>query len=157
MTGLCCNIFRWDLGDCTAGGVTGSINNPRTAAQIGADRGRRLSSIIVFGPFEGGNYEDRRLVKNDAGDWRYQCENGTLAPVLFLKQSATGYWRAFPEPYEDVRQPTGDGVLYAMGLGVRIERSQSGRWWMFGGNYIMGDSRFSAVTPYPIPVHDRTE
>jgi hypothetical protein len=36
----------------------------------------------------------------------------------------------------------------------------SGKWWMFGGNFIYSsDSRFACLTPgaYPIPVYDRYE
>ena len=33
-----------------------------------------------------------------------------------------------------------------------------GRWLMFGGNWVTGDSRFgNSYGPYPVPVHDRYE
>lgn len=98
MKGLHVNIFRWDLGDCTGGGVTGG------------EPGARRRQIAVF-PVPGGN-----------ADLAVELARGE--PVLYLSRGPLGHWRATPEPLADGQQ---NGERWWMAGGNYIGTSDS-RW-----------------------------
>lgn len=102
-TGIICNIFRWNLGDCSNEGISSKVD------QI------TLIDEEIDGPFEPD--ESRPAVK-------------------LIRRVIGGETYIHAEPI----LPDGEK-----------------KYFMKGGTFIFGDSRFRQVSKYPVALHDRVE
>jgi hypothetical protein len=95
----------------------------------GADKGYRDVTVVGF------VYDDQFFVPLPESSRIFNAEDD--APAVVIRKRG-GYLSAVPADPETGQPKPG--------------------WWMNGGNFIYtSDSRFTAINPYPIPVHDRQE